>query len=806
MDTAIARLERHLDEERVRLGAASCTFYVADPYWQTEYRLVCMPGVKFREPMYGFMTLDRSTHDLICDGPPEKFVTATVPENQATNRLPPKIPEGIRSLFLGFSEREGVQSYARLKSVDSNGFVEAILFVNFEERTTFADAFKEQIREVLKAVRQKIPAIAKELLQADARPLAEAVKILQPAQAFARRWVPPVDEGVLAEQLELILKRSLNALEINPDQGFGTIHLYEPGAGILRLAAHYGEISLIEKARVQGVFKGVGVISWVVLRQRALLIKDISTSEFRRIQVVIDSEVNSELAVPMIANGELIGVLNLECRKKNAFSTASVRSIWYAAESAAAVYQSWRNSRTSWALMDITTGAIKGGQQTRVSLDKLATVFRDSLGADLCDIWHFNIERQCLYAVGASYSPFEPAIRPDGWSSFVWKSKNVIWINGIQAGSGFAAMRWNSGVWEDITDPEAPTSINEKSKSEGIHEELAVPILVAGNCVAVAWLKYRRSRVPPGGELIDEAVFWANQAAIVVEAVQRQLEIPEKKQLDRIARTLSEYWNTGPLDFGSDVPIEGFAVHRPFHAPACGDFHAISLISTESTVGLLVGDGESHAVSGLLNALPLIASFNAFGKDSGSTRYLMDKLMTISNKLGLAGTAIYCTFTLVQDRHRSQTYLSATSAGHPRLILLRAETWNAEMFPKNRFARGKSLGFRLPKIPEIKLPLGEEQTPLNRGDIVIAYTDGISDSFVEPSDDRKVSLDTGEERMSLSETRIIDAARRCCALGSCEDIANSIVQAAEIASGATGLSDDATVCIVRVMQNAQTTR
>src|SRR5206468_3384349 len=43
-----------------KLGAVSCTFYVEDPWWPGELRLIFMPGVKFREPMQGFLIPSRS--------------------------------------------------------------------------------------------------------------------------------------------------------------------------------------------------------------------------------------------------------------------------------------------------------------------------------------------------------------------------------------------------------------------------------------------------------------------------------------------------------------------------------------------------------------------------------------------------------------------------------------------------------------------------------------------------------------------------------------------------------------------------
>jgi hypothetical protein len=179
-------------------------------------------------------------------------------------------------------------------------------------------------------------------------------------------------------------------------------------------------------------------------------------------------------------------------------------------------------------------------------------------------------------------------------------------------------------------------------------------------------------------------------------------------------------------------------------------------------------------VPGLLNALPLITSFELFAGDSGSTRFVMEKLMTVANKLGVSGSGLYCTFT----RIHKNVFLSATGAGHPALILIRSNPMDFHQIPRPFGpADGPSFGFNL------KMPLAEAQEQLVPGDTLIAYTDGVGEALCGRSQDQQVW-----EREIMR--RAVDPA-----FGSCMEIAEGVMKAAEAAGP---LHDDMTVCVIRM--------
>lgn len=771
----IEDLHQLLNEERQLLYAASCTFYVRDPYWPDRFRLVCMPGVRLREPMHGFIFTE-SGRKIICEGPEEVFCEE--PDPIALEEEPPAVPLTIRPeldfLFRDFAGREGVKSYARLFH-KSGGVVDAILFVNFSEKRIFNDALKDAIRAVMVKAADKLQNVVNELRSLDAEHLAESVRILHPAQALAKTFQGAASEGSeLREPFEKILRLSLDALGISESEGIGTIHLYQPEKGMLQLAACCGYAPKMADASTQIASAGAGVISWVALKQKALLIDNLATSEFGPIKVVINDNVKSELAVPMIADGQLVGVLNLECTREGAFQPASVRSIWYAANSAALAVQLARRASATRRLLSICESAVKDSEGVLQALSAIADVLSDTLSADSCDLWHYNSFLGCFDVSGATYAPFKPALRGGGWSNYVRKHRQPVWLGNIASESTFSPKFWDADGWRNFALADVPSDLNPRVLEREVKAELGMPITVDHDCVGVAWIKYHRHREPPSRRRMAEAHLVGTQAGLVLEAVQRQVEGPYKKQLEMIGAQLKPFSASCKLDFGS-LPLEGYVMNRSYHAHVCGDFHALSRVDS-SVVGLLIGDGEGKAVSGLLNALPLITGFEVFGRGSGSTRHVMDKLRAISRKLGLRGTALYWTFTAFG----ADIWMAMACAGHELPILIREteEGVAARVFPAlDSPARGIPLGH------DIDSPQGELYERLLPGDILIAYTDGVTDGLANSSSEPE---DTPIKKMM-----------NCALRGrhfTCEKIAEMIMVAAE---EATPFADDATVCVVR---------
>ena len=80
---------------------------------------------------------------------------------------------------------------------------------------------------------------------------------------------------------------------------------------------------------------GEGLTGWVAKEGKPYLCKDTDTDP---IYVAIKGDISSELAIPMIALGKVIGVISLDSRRKNAFNESHIETLMILANNAAQIY------------------------------------------------------------------------------------------------------------------------------------------------------------------------------------------------------------------------------------------------------------------------------------------------------------------------------------------------------------------------------------------------------------------------------------------------------------------------------------
>jgi transcriptional regulator with XRE-family HTH domain/GAF domain-containing protein len=514
----LAKVEKILSHALTKLPKDSCcTFHVKDPFWPKELRLVAMPGVRNTETMHGFVS-PASTKRVLRIGDPETFSedAANDPQRRDTLRLPDSIKdERVRRLFGDFVEREEIKSSARFvfREAASEGAetesVMAVLFVNFRVRTQY-DSVREQLRELREALATETPAVAEALRRQDAPILQQVLRLLEPAQEWPTAGIRE-DDDALKQYFESILDTAMEAAGAKTSESIGTIHLYDAENDILRLAACRGSIDpgKIGNANVLDVSKGQGIITWVALKRRAVVIPDLGKSDFSKISVLIRDGVRSEIAVPMIAGG-LTGVLNLESIKPGCFSEKHVRSLWYAANNAAVAARLYRQAITNRRLARLngdlvswcSNAIVRMHSKQSEPIAELSEIARASLGASHCGIWRFDANvPERFYGPGASYDvDSKTPPRKGGWSDYVCRAKCAVWITipipelpAVPSRFRFDFAFWDGRrqSWSKIPPKSGtPDSVNQRVITQDVRSELGIPILSENECVGVAWLKF----------------------------------------------------------------------------------------------------------------------------------------------------------------------------------------------------------------------------------------------------------------------------------------------------------------------------
>ncbi len=781
----IGQAERLILDAKRELDAQSLTFYIRDPFWSDEFRLLLMPGVKVTEPMHGFMNSHNAAR-MIESGRPHVCFSygASKDAPAAFQRASPHPLADANRLFGDFARREGVGACCMAVHPE-DGPVQLILFANF-------DSSRDERRRIdrILALRDQLAPMHR-LLQEDlARQspqiAAQLIRILSPVSRLSSF---PLETGSLSERtyFEAILRAALEAYQADPQLSFGTIHRLSRETGHFELLASVGDFET-EKARSVSLDEGKGLVSWVAAKKKSIVVSDLPQSNFKNIYLPVRENMRSSLAVPLISEGKTLGVLTLESSQAAKFPPESVRTVWYAANQAAIAYRMSEQARLQRRLLGLLHHSVSTGSPALEALNELAQLAAHTLSANGCDLWQYDSKRKCFTDWGATSRTVGAPQRPrkGGWSDYILESRRKVWIDRIAGQEAFRRSFWDRGKkrWEctpqEPGEPEALATTRPKSSQS----ELGFPILIYDDCVGVGWLKYWDQHIePPSAERMATVDGFAAGAGLVMDSLQHQKEIAQRASREAEAAIRRDFYQR--LFPSSKITLPGLRVS--VRSQPCGeiggDFYAAVAIDSRAS-GILLGDARGHGIQGAFHMLPLLTTFHATYKGSRSAKRVMEQLYRVADNLGLGGSAIYLVVgnASVQegDLVQSKRYLFACSAGHPPLIVVRGNI--AEFFPKREsLAMGGVLG--LPGA----MPIGEDSFQVWAGDLIIACTDGI--------------LEAGEEScgegMGGSRAAQLITDRRICEP---EQAADAVFEAALKRSGGQ-LSDDATVLAVKVVDD-----
>lgn len=115
----------------------------------------------------------------------------------------------------------------------------------------------------------------------------------------------------LGDLLDLIIDRAIEVTNASS----GSIMLSDKEEGILIIKSARGHSAEVMKNTRLKI--GEGVTGWVAKKGKGLIVPDVTKDERYR---SVNDKVMSELAVPMILEGELIGVINVDHYELNAFT------------------------------------------------------------------------------------------------------------------------------------------------------------------------------------------------------------------------------------------------------------------------------------------------------------------------------------------------------------------------------------------------------------------------------------------------------------------------------------------------------
>jgi GAF domain-containing protein len=348
-----------------------------------------------------------------------------------------------------------------------------------------------------------------------ARKVVDILREVDKAIAFLAVTQPEQPALNLADELspvlEVILNRGLEAVRAPA----GNIMVYDEATDDLYMAVERGVLPEHRTARQK---KGEGVVGRAALEQKTLRVDDVTVPPWNTVYQGYISDVRSELAVPLVHEGRLVGVLNAESPQVGSFGPEDEVLFETLAGQAVIAYLNAEHNEALQALREVNQLLASGYDSNKVLkliLQYACAFFRVEWG-------NLRLYDKAGYPT-RDYVLVTPALKPDPEIRVIdlrsatrerWLDKGIVdWV--AQQGRLY---RSEGDVQAD------PRFLNYPGLA--IHSEMAAPLLVASELVGVLNLESVRQGAFDG-EDEKRMVDFSTQAALAVHNARNLAELQE---------------------------------------------------------------------------------------------------------------------------------------------------------------------------------------------------------------------------------------------------------------------------------------
>jgi sigma-B regulation protein RsbU (phosphoserine phosphatase) len=470
-------------------------------------------------------------------------------------------------------------------------------------------------------------------------------------------------------------------------------------------------------------------------------------------------------SAPLIAGGKTIGILNVAARDRNAFDKRTLsllESIGNQIGSAlerTRLYDSLQTQRLheQSALLDLSNQLLQ-----RRKLDELihfvVQTLRVTLNADACALIMSSQDPDWLEFWAT-----------DGWQEDPIAANRRI-PNDESNGPGWVLKHRYPLVIDDLMDENITTWAPDWLRKEGFRGHAVVPLLAEENPIGTLVINNRQARS------IDEAELrflqlMANQAAIAIEKTRLHEEERQHQRLeDELAVARSIQLQLLPANMPQAKGWEFAAAYQAARQVG-GDFYDVFFMpDEEDRLGFIIADVSGKGVPAALfmaMSRTLLRTTALSGRSPSQALIRANELMLKDTQAELFLSAFYI---ILQT---SNGDIEFTNAGHNPPYLIRGE----DGMVLSLEAHGMILG----AFEEIALE--QKQARLEPNDILVLYTDGITEAFNTQGD-------------AYGEERLIKLLHDNHQLGA-QDLLNLLVEDVNRFAGSLTPSDDLTVVVLK---------
>ena len=266
------------------------------------------------------------------------------------------------------------------------------------------------------------------------------------------------------EALQLILDQAVRVMRASS----GSVILVNPTSGFLEIHAHMG---LPQNAAAVKLRLGEGITGWVARKGETIRSGDV-TKDPRYVK--LRQNVRSELAVPLVVQGEVRGVVNVDSDRKDAFSAADQELLEALSLSAAKViHNTWLYEQLRLKARLFETLA-RVGQTINSALnldDALRVITREAcvmMQAKMCTLLMLDEHREWLelrasYGAGPAYLEKPRVAASESLHGVVVRRRKPLLVENVQTSTRYQS--------------------SQAARRDGLVAMLSVPLLFAGEAI-----------------------------------------------------------------------------------------------------------------------------------------------------------------------------------------------------------------------------------------------------------------------------------------------------------------------------------
>jgi sigma-B regulation protein RsbU (phosphoserine phosphatase) len=517
----------------------------------------------------------------------------------------------------------------------------------------------------------------------------------------------------------------------------------------LRMRFQIGHTPQVERTRVP---VGKGIVGQVALTRQAILLNDVKSSDF---YIDANPEVQSELAVPLIAKNRLIGVMDLESTEADCFTQEHLHVLTL---TASRIAQAIENARL----------------YARVSRQKQTLEVQNEIAVELASILE---QGPLLERVGQllrrliDYQMFSIMLLDE-------KGETLITRYAWRFGHTHAPLRRipvNTGLvgaavreWRFINVPDVTKDTRYLPMNPETHSELVVPLFYKGRIIGVLDLEHTRpSFFTEEHERILTTL--AAQVAIAIENARLYQAVrTQERQLER------------DIAMAREVQLRLLPARAPEHKNADmavrflpartigGDLYDF-VEYVPGRTAIVLGDVSGKAAPAALFAAMVSGIMRAAAGQQPEPAQMLSLLNETLQERKLESQYVTMLFALWDDENRS---LTVANSGAIQPVLCtggKSSILEAEGFPLGLF-------------PEVTYD--EIKITTQSGDVIVFVSDGILDAENEKEEMY------GDERLA----QVLCAHRGEAA----KEIADAILEDVSRFQGSKDRFDDETIIVLQV--------